>query len=92
MQGRSKKEMKGSASDKEELLDRETGERKEEAKERKAPSPPSTTVPIYQGPRLKNPLGEADNQEEEREAEGRGRSRWKRNKRKGRSLNTHTRR
>ena len=49
-----------------------TGEREKEAKESKAPSPPSTTVPIHQGPRLKNPLGDAGNQEEEREAEGRG--------------------
>ena len=61
LQGKSKKEMKGRASDKEELRDRETGERKEKSKEIKAPAPPSTTVPIYQGLRLKNPLGEAGN-------------------------------
>mgnify|MGYP006908674135 FL=1 len=64
--------MKGSVSDEEKVTDRETGEREEEAKERQAPSPPSTTVPIYQGPRLKTSLGAAGNQEEERETEGRG--------------------
>ena len=64
--------MKDSVSDEEKSPDRQTGEREEEAKERPAPSPPSTTVPIYQGPRLKTNLGSAGNQEEERDAEGWG--------------------
>ena len=53
-------------------MDGEKGEREEKAKERKAPSTPSTAVPISKGPGLKNPLGEAGKLEEERETEGRG--------------------
>ena len=53
-------------------MDKEKGEREEKVKESKAPSTQITTVPISQGTGLKNPLGEAGNQEEERETEGQG--------------------
>ena len=48
-------------------MDKEKGEREEKVKESKAPSTQITTVPISQGPGLKNPLGEAGKQEEEKE-------------------------
>ena len=75
--------MKGSVSDEDKSLDRQMGERKEEAKERQAPSPPSTTVSVYQGPRLKTSRQPAIMRKRGRRKVG-VLSRWRRNKRKGR--------
>ena len=53
-------------------MDEDKGESEEKAKESKTPSTQSTAVHISKGSGVKNPMREAEKQEEEGEIEGRG--------------------